>query len=272
MPSSTADHGTAQPASNLDPAHPATNMPDSDASSSSQHTLQNTIMVVFRGAQHTIPLPVGSTTSSFIHAVAAATGTDPATVKLLRKGLPPITAATPRLPHLQPNDRLLLMASTVQAIRAVQNATDLPGMAGFDHEARVHAQRTVYVSGAVQLPRTRYTFCRFSTWSEPGLPLHPPEAEALQILHRLAADRGIRSVMERNKWSVGLLAEMPPEGKVGISPVCVLGYNVNAGQEIHLRWDQWCCVLTIITRLLQAAHGRLEGLSKLSAHTRDAGA
>lgn len=28
---------------------------------------------------------------------------------------------------------------------------------------------------------------------------------------------------------------MPPEGKVGVSAVCVLGYNVNKGQEISLR-------------------------------------
>lgn len=30
-------------------------------------------------------------------------------------------------------------------------------------------------------------------------------------------------------------SEMPPEGKVGVSPVCVLGVNINAGQEISLR-------------------------------------
>lgn len=34
---------------------------------------------------------------------------------------------------------------------------------------------------------------------------------------------------------VGLLSEMSPEGKVGVSAVCVLGYNVNKGQEISLR-------------------------------------
>ena len=28
---------------------------------------------------------------------------------------------------------------------------------------------------------------------------------------------------------------MPPEGKVGVSPVCILGVNINAGQEISLR-------------------------------------
>ena len=34
---------------------------------------------------------------------------------------------------------------------------------------------------------------------------------------------------------MGTLSEMPPEGKVGISPVCLLGVNINAGQEISLR-------------------------------------
>lgn len=34
---------------------------------------------------------------------------------------------------------------------------------------------------------------------------------------------------------MGLLSEMPPEGKVGVSAMCVLGYNVNNGQEISLR-------------------------------------
>ena len=28
---------------------------------------------------------------------------------------------------------------------------------------------------------------------------------------------------------------MPPEGKVGVSAVCILGVNINRGQEISLR-------------------------------------
>ncbi|EIE18609.1 hypothetical protein COCSUDRAFT_60270 [Coccomyxa subellipsoidea C-169] len=28
---------------------------------------------------------------------------------------------------------------------------------------------------------------------------------------------------------------MPPTGKVGVSPVCILGVNINSGQEISLR-------------------------------------
>jgi hypothetical protein len=41
--------------------------------------------------------------------------------------------------------------------------------------------------------------------------------------------------MESHGWHVGKLTEMPPEGRVGVSEVCVLGYNVNHGQEISLR-------------------------------------
>jgi hypothetical protein len=54
-------------------------------------------------------------------------------------------------------------------------------------------------------------------------------------LHRLASDPGINGVMRRHGWRVGLLSEMPPEGKVGISPVCLLGFNMNQGAEISLR-------------------------------------
>lgn len=56
---------------------------------------------------------------------------------------------------------------------------------------------------------------------------------------------------------------MPPEGKVGISPVCLQGVNINAGHEISLRlrtddlkvlpWDYqqtcpgcWSCALRFV--------------------------
>lgn len=54
-------------------------------------------------------------------------------------------------------------------------------------------------------------------------------------MESLRADRGFLDVMRRKRWLVGALKEMPPEGRVGLDPVCVLGYNTNAGAEIHLR-------------------------------------
>ena len=61
------------------------------------------------------------------------------------------------------------------------------------------------------------------------------------LLEQLAADAGVRGVMERHCWRVGRLVEFPPEGKVGVSEACLLGYNRNRGQEIglRLRTDDW---------------------------------
>ncbi|KAL3670206.1 hypothetical protein V7S43_004519 [Phytophthora oleae] len=59
--------------------------------------------------------------------------------------------------------------------------------------------------------------------------------KAQEVLEKLANDRGILAVMAKHKWSVGVLAEMPPDGKVGVDPVCVLGLNQNKGQKILLR-------------------------------------
>lgn len=78
-----------------------------------------------------------------------------------------------------------------------------------------------------------FTFLDFKvlnlTWAS------PPPSQALKILHQLASDPGIIEIMKDKRWKVGLLSEMPPEGKVGISRMCLLGYNVNKGQEISLR-------------------------------------
>jgi hypothetical protein len=58
-----------------------------------------------------------------------------------------------------------------------------------------------------------YTFGSFEAWGKPGL--RPAVSEATKLLQQLAADPGIVSVMKQNRWGVGKLSEMPPEGKVG---------------------------------------------------------
>lgn len=68
-----------------------------------------------------------------------------------------------------------------------------------------------------------------------ALPGFSDANEVEAILQRLATDGGILSAMRERRWRVGALKEMPPEGRVGVDPVCVLGYNVNRGQEIRLR-------------------------------------
>lgn len=63
----------------------------------------------------------------------------------------------------------------------------------------------------------------------------PPPTKALSLLRRLANDPGIVGIMKKHDWRIGLLEEMPPEGLVGISPVCVLGVNTGKGMKVALR-------------------------------------
>ena len=61
------------------------------------------------------------------------------------------------------------------------------------------------------------------------------EAKARSVLESVARDPGILAVMRQRRWFVPELVEMYPDGKVGEDPVCVLGLNVNMGQQIQLR-------------------------------------
>ena len=61
-------------------------------------------------------------------------------------------------------------------------------------------------------PVGQWTFGEYRAW-EDAAAVTPPPAQALALLHRLAADRGIVGVMQRRQWSVGCLSEMPPEGE-----------------------------------------------------------
>ena len=58
-------------------------------------------------------------------------------------------------------------------------------------------------SGSVAPPPGPYTFQAYEAWQRPGLT--PPPAEALKLLHRLAADPGTVGVMNKHRWTVGLL-------------------------------------------------------------------
>lgn len=84
------------------------------------------------------------------------------------------------------------------------------------------------------VPRRRLEVLQ-QTEPVPGVP--PPEA-AMAYLERLSTDPGIRAIMEKYQWSVGVLKEFAPSletGIVGITEGCLLGYNQNKGQVIALR-------------------------------------
>jgi hypothetical protein len=67
------------------------------------------------------------------------------------------------------------------------------------------------------------------------LPNLPNQDKAHAILSELAQDPGIVACMKQHHWTVPILSELYPEGKVGESEVCIMGLNKNRGQEICLR-------------------------------------
>mmetsp|Transcript_39372 Transcript_39372/g.111563 ORF Transcript_39372/g.111563 Transcript_39372/m.111563 type:complete len:623 (+) Transcript_39372:253-2121(+) len=164
---------------------------------------------------------------------------DPETVKLLRpKGKGPIQPnASPQQKlseaGLVDGMKLMMVASSTADLQFVKQQQELPRMRGFEDEAVLSAARRRVSRRVAGPPSAKFTFRRYETLDLPGA--QPPPAAALALLYRLASDPGIMCIMDKHQWSVGVLKEMPPEGKVGISPVCVLGLNVNKGQEIHLR-------------------------------------
>ncbi|KAI9501466.1 hypothetical protein GGI25_002008 [Coemansia spiralis] len=86
------------------------------------------------------------------------------------------------------------------------------------------ANRQKYTAAAFRTSKPlEYTFRSFE-------PLTLPSSQAaLELLHRLAHDEGVRQVMQKHKYSVGVLRELHPSERT------ILGYNRNRGEVIALR-------------------------------------
>ncbi|GLI67938.1 hypothetical protein VaNZ11_012267 [Volvox africanus] len=202
-----------------------------------------TIHVTWRGRTATISLPNADPALDELGiSIERELGASFETIKLLLPGRKSHIAPARQREQmastagLMDGCKALLLASSAEDVTNIRASTDLPGMRGFEEELKRAARRrqTARISDNPQPPKAaEYTFAVYEAWQRPGL--HPHPAEALKLLYRLANDPGIMGVMATHCYSVGLLSEMPPEGKVGISPVCILGVNVNAGQEISLR-------------------------------------
>ena len=131
--------------------------------------------------------------------------------------------------------QVMVTGSEITAIQGLQAAKADPTVQPFRRKVAASAlAKPVTATAASGVPATagdsKYGFQRIEVLR--GLP-NPDHAR--RILEQLASDPGIVHVMRKHQWSVGLLAEMYPEGKVAVDPVCVLGYNTNKGQSITLR-------------------------------------
>lgn len=124
---------------------------------------------------------------------------------------------------------LYIIATSENTVAEVKAAKPDPLLRGFKTQRSKFAARPASASSGMQGMRAT-GFKSIQT-----LPGKPNEAKAREILTTLQHDIGFNAVMDARGWTVGCLAEMEAEGKVGVDPVCVLGYNTNKGQSIHLR-------------------------------------
>ncbi|CAI7898508.1 unnamed protein product, partial [Closterium sp. NIES-53] len=214
-----------------------------------------TLKLMVRARAHSSPLRhhnhgTATTGTGSATVATASAAKSQATPSLLRLSEPSVRHRALSDAGIAHGSQVNLLASTIadvaamSALQAGPQAAATQRVIGFEEEIERAIRRgAADVSGGsdyggkerVALPTGRYTFHEFRTWQLPGSEMRPPVSEALALLHRLAADPGIVAVMHKHRWSVRLLSELPPEGLVGVSPVCLLGFNKNRGEEVCLR-------------------------------------
>ena len=172
-----------------------------------------------------------STPASLLEAlqtrVAALSNIAPSFQKLLYKGKNLAKHPEPLLRCLDQQKalRVMLVGSSAEAVEASRAAATAAAAAV---ASRRGVRFEVVEAAAADASGTLFNAL------EP-LPGFADGAIASAYLARLARDRGVKVVMERHGWRVGVLFELFPKGNVGLSPSCLMGINVNKGQRIGLR-------------------------------------
>lgn len=134
--------------------------------------------------------------------------------------------------------RAIVPPTKLERVMEPRIANDLPGVVA---DSTTQAEDNKYVTSITDIQnkwnsqesnKRVYKFNEIITVPgfDPGSTAH-----ARQILTDLANDRGIQHVMKQFQFKVGCLCELLPDGKVGESPVCVMGLNENKGEKIYLR-------------------------------------
>lgn len=189
-----------------------------------------TVFVRYRGEQLELVLPRLAAVRDLMHALQARTLIAPERQRLLGCGRP--WRADDSLASLvgsSQSARVLLVGSTESEIEAARETAAL---------AAARSDSAAAVPPADLRPTTRpldHSASIYGIGSVRELPGLPQQEEARAILEELASDPGVLAVLRKHRWKVGVLSELYPEGKVGVSDVCLMGLNRNKGQEICLR-------------------------------------
>eukprot|EP00742_Colponemidia_sp_Colp-10_P006092 GILJ01006519.1.p1 GENE.GILJ01006519.1~~GILJ01006519.1.p1 ORF type:complete len:630 (-),score=93.08 GILJ01006519.1:137-2026(-) len=187
------------------------------------------VHVAYKGQTHPVTISETDDLSVLSKQIAEATGVSEKYQKLVSKGRALPKTGSAKEAQIGDGMKLLLVGTSESEVEAVVNAKADPTIRGFDARRRHPYAAKPTTSAQKQSP---YRFERIQVLTQFST---PPASEAEAILKRLSKDPGIVGIMNEHRWTIGLLKEMPPDGKVGVDPVCVLGYNENKGQAIALR-------------------------------------
>jgi len=211
------------------------------------------ITFAYKGNSATASIEAGENTDSLFSAVERSFELEGQNLKILYKGkqIPPGVALSASALVGVTSAKVMVMATGVKEVAAVREARADPTIRGFANEEANHAHHLAQQHGQEELSEwgqpqhPKFRFCRFEpcTWqsfgTRPGSST-PHAFEARALLLKLAQDPGIVAIMKAREYTVGLLAELDPiddrhaekmegEGKR------LLGYNTNAGAQIHMR-------------------------------------
>lgn len=137
-------------------------------------------------------------------------------------------SATP----LSSGGKLYVLATTSSTVAAVRDARPDPLVRPF---GRTAPRYVASPQAASPPPGSVGSSAEYGFGRVEALPGFADTSRAKAILEGLASDIGFLAVMRQKRWRVGALKEMAPDGRVGVDPVCVLGYNTGKGVSIHLR-------------------------------------
>ncbi|KAK6361666.1 hypothetical protein TWF730_005381 [Orbilia blumenaviensis] len=220
----------------MDPASPphqpgATDQQDQQEEQ--EETETHTVLISHSGHAHPITLPSKSTLLDLRHHLQTIFSISPAYQKLtapklglLKDDTLPVTSLPP------PPKRILLIGSSDAAIKDIQlaNSPAAKGMRRFGGsgpiKAAVPGRR---VDWTKQSAASEYTFGTIKVLTH-----LPNSSRSEAYLRRLSADAGIKSVMQKHRFSVGVLSELDPAEHT-THESRTLGLNKNKGEEILLR-------------------------------------
>ncbi|KAK6351109.1 hypothetical protein TWF718_004280 [Orbilia javanica] len=191
------------------------------------------ILIAHSGKSHTFTLPTSSTLSDLRLQIQETFSISPEYQKLTAPKLGllkdddlPITA----LPS--PPKKILLIGSSNAAIQDIKlaNSPAAKGLRKFGGTGPIKPAKPVHrVDSARASDEAKYTFGPIRVLRH--LP-NPSRSET--YLRKLASDPGIKSVMVKHKFAVGMLSEMDPAEHT-THESRTLGLNKNNGEEILLR-------------------------------------